>query len=136
MQNAKWKGKPPKALIEHLYEIPFPVLGQYTVTVAFTNDPLRTAERLKVELDSLGEHTTALTLPMPDGVVMLFNLNPSVNSMTHESYHAVRRMFKWAGADIDNELIAYHLGYLMQKVVSAQKNSQHSKQAILKMGVA
>ena len=40
----------------------------------------------------------------------------SVGSIAHESWHVVRRMMEHAGVELDNEAVAYHLGFLVNKI--------------------
>ena len=43
-----------------------------------------------------------------------FDVRPA--TIAHESWHAVRRMLVFCGAELDNETVAYHLGYLVGKI--------------------
>lgn len=41
--------------------------------------------------------------------------------IAHECWHAVRAIFKAISADIDEELVAYHLEYLVDKAYELQR---------------
>jgi hypothetical protein len=39
------------------------------------------------------------------------------SSVAHEAWHAVRRMLDYCGAEQENEVVAYHLGYVVNKII-------------------
>lgn len=39
------------------------------------------------------------------------------SAVAHESWHAIRYMLTSAGADLDSETVAYHLGYLVGQII-------------------
>ena len=63
-------------------------------------------------------------------IVLKYNATPS--HITHEAYHCVVNLFKWISASQEEELFAYHLGYVVglihkdqekaKKVLDKQKN--------------
>jgi hypothetical protein len=59
----------------------------------------------------------------PDGsysyLFLRFNANPSV--IAHEAWHCIRRMMVYCGAELENEVVAYHLGYLVGFIHERQK---------------
>ena len=38
-------------------------------------------------------------------------------AVAHEAWHAIRYMLTSAGADLDSETVAYHLGYLVNQII-------------------
>lgn len=101
---------------KHFTLIYFPVFG-YTVHVEVGNideavlqypetkiAPTEDCDGLCVHVE--GECRTFMFLK-PDA---------TVSDVVHESYHAINRMFTYAGVKHDNENDAYHLGYLAGKV--------------------
>ena len=48
--------------------------------------------------------------------MLVFHPFPSPGTVSHEAWHAVRQMMLNAGAELDNELVAYHLGYIVEEV--------------------
>ena len=42
--------------------------------------------------------------------------NTDAGTIAHECWHCVKRMFEYVGAHLDNELVAYTLGYLVNEV--------------------
>lgn len=47
-------------------------------------------------------------------VFLPFKAKPDTDA--HEAFHAVRHMLMYAGVELDNELFAYHLGYLVREM--------------------
>ena len=39
-----------------------------------------------------------------------------IDTVAHECLHAVWAMVKWTGARLDEEIVAYHLGFLVGRV--------------------
>lgn len=62
--------------------------------------------------------TTALHMYYSDEMksIIILNPNPKAGTVAHECWHAVRRMLLHTGCELDNEVVAYHLGYLVQQV--------------------
>jgi hypothetical protein len=54
--------------------------------------------------------------------------NAISNPIVHEAYHAVSNMFRWIEAAHEEEIFAYHLGYLVQEIVSDQKKMLEKRQ--------
>ena len=51
-----------------------------------------------------------------------------VMTVTHESWHVVRRVLDLVGSALENEIVAYHIGYLSQAVYnlySQKKGKRH-----------
>lgn len=51
---------------------------------------------------------------------MILNFNASAGTIAHESWHAVRHLFKSLGVKLDNETVAYHLEHLVRFVTDFQ----------------
>jgi hypothetical protein len=43
---------------------------------------------------------------------------PGAGTIAHESWHAVRQMLDYCGANYENEVVAYHLGYLVNQITA------------------
>jgi hypothetical protein len=94
----------------------------YSVIVVVTSNINAAAKKLRLiavdEPPPANKSTGGLSRHDRDcGESYLFVMpGSSVNAVAHESWHCVRRMLLYAGADLDSETVAYHLGYLAQKV--------------------
>jgi hypothetical protein len=96
----------------------FPALGHYVVHVEITSDIakslLKYPRTRKVEMD---ETTNGLAVHTNEGFSYIFlPYNASVGNIAHEAWHVVRQMMEYLGIKIDNEAVAYHLGYLTNRV--------------------
>ena len=98
----------------------FPVWSEFQVHVVFTDDIGRSKNGRYGTNDIDVDHTNALHVFDLSGHSHLFYLigNCPSGVVVHECWHAIRAMLeKWAGVDVmENETVAYHLGYLAQRV--------------------
>lgn len=107
----------------------------YDVVVVITDNFNDAAKKLKLILPDepppARSSTGGITChDKNDGQSYLFvKPKASVNIVTHESWHCVRRMLIWTGADFDSETVAYHLGYLSGKVHEFAHKEIESKEA-------
>lgn len=99
--------------------IPFP-LYNYRIYVIFTDDLVKTADKLAdqgklVKNHGIDDTTDGFHVRMPNQsysyIVLKYTADP--NQITHEAYHSVVNMFRWISAAHEEELFAYHLGYLV-----------------------
>jgi len=108
-----------KKFIEYKKEVVFDALGHYKITVIKTNDMQKSIHKR-----DLGEHdmelTTAITVSLNTDThqetFIFLSLRPKASTIAHEAYHAIRRMFKYYDIKMENEAVAYHLGYLVERI--------------------
>lgn len=110
--------------------IPFPPYS-YRMYIIFTDDLEATAEELvKKKLlavnHGVDETTGGFTVRFKNQnyVYIILKYDASVNDIAHESYHALCSMFKWIGAVHEEEVFAYHMGYLVRLICDDQENAQ------------
>lgn len=104
---------------------------QYRIFVIFTSDLDETVKNLKnkglmrKESNINDRNTGAFHLRFDDEnfSYLIFKMNADSIQVTHECYHAVSTMFKWIGATYEEELFAYHLGYLAGEVTAIQSKA-------------
>lgn len=103
---------------ERLYS--FPVFSNYYVRIVISEDIVasRTLRNRRIGevydgLPALGLHSW----PSTGGgeAWLFFPSSAKMSTVAHECLHCVHRMMRWIGADYDNEVYAYHLGYLVGK---------------------
>lgn len=105
-------------------KVRFPALCNYLVHVEFTADIAKTLlkypETRNVDMTSC---TTGLAIHVRDDAhSFLFIYHKSnAGTIAHESWHVVRRMMEFADVDLENEVVAYHLGYLVNQVTDFQR---------------
>lgn len=59
--------------------------------------------------------------------LIIFPYRPKESTVAHESWHAVRRMLTYCGAEYDSETVAYHLGYLVQEITKFSRKHPRPK---------
>lgn len=90
----------------------------YTVHIVVTRDIDAAASKLKLKPENSlpDDYKTSGGVTFHEtnnGQSFLFvRPNADVEVAAHESWHCVRRMLEYAGASLDSETVAYHLGYL------------------------
>lgn len=47
---------------------------------------------------------------------LIFPHEVTPGTISHEAYHCIRRVMEWIGADSENEVMAYHLEWLVNEV--------------------
>jgi len=102
--------------------VKFPVFSNYKMFVVFSADLCASRLNRYGDAGAGGELETAAFVSICSEGCHIF-LKPSAGGglIAHESFHAIRAMFLWAGVeDFDNEIVAYHLGYLVDKIVKFQ----------------
>lgn len=116
--------------------VKFPVLANYFVHVVFT-DNIGRSRKARYGTEGASEGAAALSSVAVNGHGHLFfKRENSVGILAHEAWHAVFRMFEWVGAGLDNEMVAYHLAYLVDHICSflaqiefTESNQSSRKQA-------
>lgn len=110
--------------------IEFPVFSNYIVHVEVTKDikkamqkypstqPVCNCDGSKMEGDN-----DAVTVHVSNENFSFIFLHPncSVGTIAHECWHAVKGMMEYMGVELDSETVAYHLGYLVDKVFKFMK---------------
>jgi hypothetical protein len=96
--------------------VTFDIFSNYRVRLVISDDLVKSGKaRLNSAPDAGGDGFVFNVTG--EGRSYLFLTSNSVEgTVAHECWHVVRRMFDWIGADLDNELVAYHLGYMVDKV--------------------
>jgi hypothetical protein len=125
------------------HQLRFPVFSNYPVRVVFCDDIIKEAKRLKLALPSgEAQDEEAYTAIAQGGCMCVFGNDPDAQTIAHEAYHAIVALLKFSGANSEEELVAYHLGYLVSRITkwkekhiaqtirgdSRQGNSQGSQQ--------
>lgn len=71
--------------------------------------------------------------------VIIIQPDASAGVIAHEAWHAVRRMLLHVGAELENEVVAYHLGYVVNHLTNfkngvCKKNNRGLKDVRHKRG--
>ena len=98
------------------YNLAFPVFAGYLVTVVFTKN-VRKALKLLGGKGSKNVGACHVTKTNEPGHAwLIFSPNPDPDVIAHECWHCVYALLKYAGAKVEDEVVAYHLGYADGKV--------------------
>lgn len=116
----------------HYTLIEFPVFQRYVVHVEVAKDFKKAWAKYPIlkkmmERGDLGDHNGgcdgdgAITISPNDHNIsfVFFHPKPSLNTIVHESWHALQRMLEYNSVKYDHENTAYHLGYLVEQVHNA-----------------
>ena len=97
--------------------IEFPVFSGYIVHVEITSDVSKSVLRYP-QTKNIEDPTNAMAVHCKDEnfSFIFLKYNMDVGSIAHESWHVVRRMMNRMDVDLDNETVAYHLGYLTNEI--------------------
>lgn len=117
-------------------DIDFPVYG-YRIGVLFADDVNETAGFYFTGfVPEKGTYAFHFPFKGENRAMIFLPFGTDINTIAHESYHAVRRMLEHIGIglyedagieQIDNEAVAYHLGYVVKRVVEFQKAALKSR---------
>jgi hypothetical protein len=109
---------------EKIQVVKFPVFNKYPITIIKTTSIKKSVnKRSKILGETIDDDSlyNGLTIEPEDNSVFIFITHKAtLNTIVHESYHAIKSMMRYIGADEDEEVVAYHLGYLVQKITKGE----------------
>src|SRR5271157_3190142 len=97
----------------------FPIFSDYELHVVFTQNIVESRKARYGCSGASGDAGAMHSMAAGGHAHLFFKIGNSPSGIiAHECWHAIYGLMKeWAGVDhFDNETIAYHLGYLVQKV--------------------
>jgi hypothetical protein len=112
-------------------KIEFPAF-HWTVEVVVTTYVLKYARHVGWSGDRDESTTHGINMFFPDDLttVIVIPLNASAGTIAHEAWHSIHRMLVHLGAGLDNETVAYHLGYLVDGITQFKnKKGKYKKRA-------
>lgn len=96
-------------------KIKFPALGDFEVRVLLSSNVKATSRALHSNAE--GDEACCITESEKPGMCWLvFGELPTIDHVAHEAYHAVVAMLQFTGAKREEEVVAHHLGYLVQQI--------------------
>ena len=100
----------------------FPVFSGYKMFVVFSEDLCASRMARYGSAGAAGESDTGAFVSLcGEGCHIFLKPWTSAGVVAHEAWHAVRALLVWAEArDFDNEVVAYHLGYLVNQITNFQ----------------
>jgi hypothetical protein len=111
--------------MEKTFDIHLPVFT-YTFHIIYTDDIDKSRKTRKSELgpsETLSEYVDGLHSYDKDEPESFIFFSPvsTVGVIAHEVFHALWQMFKYVGAKLENEIFAYHLTYILDKILDFKK---------------
>jgi hypothetical protein len=104
------------------FTIPLPHFN-YDVKVVFTDDFKAFALKRKwtkfheqIRDDGRTVNGYHCSNPEESTSWILLKHDPAIGTIVHETFHVVWRIMKHIGADLENEVMAYHNGYIVKKI--------------------
>lgn len=106
----------------HKEKISIPTF-HWRIWIVFTDDPEAYGRKIGGSEDESGT-TNALCLHYPSEMKteVVLKLNATHGTIAHECWHAVRHMLLQLDAGLDNEVVAYHLGYVVDQVYDIKRS--------------
>ena len=99
--------------------VEFPVFMDYVVHVELTSNIYKSMSHYPATKEIPNDGTThAITVHAHDEpfTFVFLPYNVSIGTIAHESWHVIRRMMGYCDIELDSETVAYHLGYLVNKI--------------------
>lgn len=93
----------------------------YMVRVVYTDDM---SESIKARREILGDidcndsDAVHLALRNKSESYLILSSDVSAGTIAHEAWHCVRRIMEYIEADLENEIVGYHIGYLVDEVTN------------------
>lgn len=110
-------GKDLGKYIEHTFRFNIPVF-LYSIKVIFSNNVLETRTRLN---DKLGKWPGSDFMAMHSDTgggysYIILPLTASGSLISHEAFHCVTAIMGFISADLEEEVVAYTLSYIVEKI--------------------
>lgn len=90
--------------------------GDYKVSLIVTTNLHESMKRRHIPFEPNDSHTSGLHSFGGGNSTIMVTENAAIKTIAHECWHAVREIFSWTEAKMDNELVAYCLGYLTEQL--------------------
>jgi len=97
----------------------FPVLNNYTVRVIVSDKLANAVSKypgLKEFAEDYSDKEARVFTCESHHCYMFLPTDACVRTIVHECWHVMKAMMVYVGIKLDQETVAYHLGYLTQKV--------------------
>lgn len=106
----------------------FEVMANYSVRLVFTDDLLKSA---KARIGSTPDRDADAFCYHVKGVgqsYMFLKFDSSESTVAHECWHIIHQVLTYCGVvDMDDEIVAYHLDHMVEKVYEFKNKIQSEK---------
>lgn len=108
--------------------VAFEVMANYQVRLVFTDDLLKSAKaRIGSAPDGDADAFCYHVKDVGQSYIFL-KLDSSESTVAHECWHIIHRVLTYCGvADMDDEIVAYHLDHMVEKVYEFKNKIQSEK---------
>lgn len=97
--------------------VTFEVMANFQVRLILTDDLLKSATMRGLSAASDNADAFCFHLKATGLSYLVLNLNSPEATVAHECWHIVHRVLTYCGvADMDDEIVAYHLDHLVEQV--------------------
>ncbi len=97
----------------------------YDMVIVVTDDFEAAAKKLKISVDTDSQAEALHVFAHCEGTsFILLHPKADIGVVVHEVWHAVRRLLEYINAGLDNEIVAYLLGYYTRHVVEILKGKK------------
>lgn len=94
----------------HRHKIQFPIFGEFHIRVSFVADVVAESKKLSAEVSPL---SIAYTVLETGKAHIVLAHHADAETIAHEAFHAVWALMKYVGAELEDEVVAYHLGHVV-----------------------
>jgi hypothetical protein len=115
---------------ERRSKISLPLYG-YQIFVIFTDSLKASADKLARENEIVKNHEIDdacvgfhIRAPNQSYSFIVLPFRAPIKTIVHEVYHCLCSLMIWIEAKHEEEVVAYHLGYITQCIVDAQKKAR------------
>jgi hypothetical protein len=113
----------------NFFDVGFEVFG-HKVSIMFCDDVKREMMALHPEVGQIDDAEALCYMYKHAAMAEIFvKFNAKIGSISHEAFHAIWHLFEYHGMKQDDEGIAYHLGYLIEEIATAQIEALEAKNA-------
>lgn len=97
-------------------KVPLPNLGCRVYIIVAKDFQLATEKVFKSETPrKIKTNARALACHRENYSYVFFKPDADAGEMAHEMWHVIRHIFEYIGAELENEIVAYHLEYLVSE---------------------
>lgn len=106
-----------------------PVWSNYQVHVVFSEDVFSAFKFIEVRQrwrgNGPGDHCDAFHLSYPGHSWLFYPYGAAPGTITHEAWHCIHKLLTFHGAELSEETIAYHLGYIVDRIYKFKWEAEH-----------
>ena len=107
--------------------VTFEVMANYRVRLILTGDLSKSATGRLGHRPEVFEGGFVFNVKGEGRSYLFLEHSADEATVAHECWHIVHRVMDWCGAELDNEVVAYHLDHLVEKVYEFKRSVEAAK---------